>query len=115
MSFKEPGFADRQKAAQDARRNILDKFRSKPGPDDPEIVKKRAEREAAAARREQVRQEREAAKAEQKLREEEAAAAEAVRLAREAEEAAEKAAAMEADQKARRDARYAARKSRGRK
>jgi hypothetical protein len=83
-SFKEPGFADRQKAAQEARRNILDKFRAKPGPDDPESVKRREEREAAAARREQARQEREVAKAEQKRRDEEAALADAARIAREA-------------------------------
>lgn len=113
--FKEPGFADRQKAAQDARRNILDKFRAQPKPDDPEVVKRRAEREAVAARREQTRLEREAAKAEQKRLEEEAKAAEAARLAREAEETAALQAAQEAEQKAKRDARYAARKARGKK
>ena len=70
--FKEPGFADRQKAAQQARQGILQKFKAQPGPDDPEVVKRRQEREAAAARREQQRLEREAAKAEQKRLEEEA-------------------------------------------
>lgn len=113
--FKEPGFADRQKAAQQARKSIAEKFRTQPGPDDPEVVKRRQEREAIAARREQARLEREAAKAEQKRLEEEAKAAEAARLAREAEEAAERQAALEAEQKAKRDARYAARKSRGKK
>ena len=42
--FKEPGFADRQKAAQEARNNILNKFRSQPGPDDPAV--RRARRSA---------------------------------------------------------------------
>ncbi|HEU0149729.1 MAG TPA: DUF6481 family protein [Bradyrhizobium sp.] len=111
--FKQPSFADRQKAAQQARENLAEKFRAKPGPDDPEVVRKRAEREAIAARREQTRLEREVAKAEEKRRQEEAAAAEAERLAREAEEAAARLVEDEADQKAKRDARYAARKARG--
>jgi len=111
--FKQPSFADRQKAAQQARENLAEKFRAKPGPDDPEVVRKRAEREAIAARREQARLEREVAKAEEKRRQEEAAAAEAERLAREAEEAAARLVEDEADQKAKRDARYAARKARG--
>jgi len=38
--FKEPSFADRQKAAQQARQNILNKFRAKPGLDDPEVMKR---------------------------------------------------------------------------
>ena len=36
--FKEPNFADRQKAAFEARQNILNKFRAQPGPDDPVVV-----------------------------------------------------------------------------
>jgi Family of unknown function (DUF6481) len=113
--FKEPGFADRQKAAAQAKQNLLNKFRAQPGPDDPEMAKRRAEREAAAANREQARLTREAAKAEAKRREEEAKAAEAARIAREKEEEAARQAAIEADQKAKRDARYAARKDRGKK
>jgi Family of unknown function (DUF6481) len=108
--FKEPDFADRQKAAREARQNLLNKFRTQPGPDDPEVIKRRAEREAIAVKREQARQAREAALAEQKLREEEAAAAEAARIAREKEETAARLAALEVEQKAKRDARYAARK-----
>ena len=113
--FKEPGFADRQKAALQAKRNLLDKFRAQPGPDDPEVQKRRAEREAIAARREATRLAREAEFAEQRRREEEAAAAEATRIAREKEEEATRLAALEAEQKAKRDARYAARKERGKK
>ena len=113
--FKEPGFADRQKAAQQAKKDLLNKFRAQPGQDDPEVAKRRAEREAVAARREQARLERETAKAEQKRREQEAAASEAARLLREQEETATRLAAMELEQKAKRDARYAARKARGKK
>jgi Family of unknown function (DUF6481) len=113
--FKEPGFTDRQKAALQAKKKLLDKFRSQPGPEDPEVLKRRTEREAIAANREKARLSREAERVEQKRREEEAAAAEATRIAREKEEAAERQAAMEAEQKAKRDARYAARKERGKK
>jgi hypothetical protein len=113
--FKEVNFADRQKAAQQAKQNLLNKFRAQPGPDDPEVAKRRAEREAIAANRERVKQEREAAKAEEKRREEEAVAAKAARIAREKEEEAQRLAALEAEQKAKRDARYAARKDRGKK
>ena len=82
--FREPGFTDRQKAAQQAKRDLLNKFRAQPGHDDPDVAKRRAEREAIAANREK-------------------------------EEEAERLAALEADQKAKRDARYAARKDRGKK
>ena len=113
--FKEPGFADRQKAAAQAKQNLLNKFRAQPGHDDPDVAKRRAEREAAAANREKAKVAREAEKAEAKRREEEAKAAEAARIAREQEEEAARQAALEADQKAKRDARYAARKDRGKK
>jgi len=113
--FKEPGFTDRQKAAQEAKKSLLNKFRSQPGPDDPEVAKRRAEREAIAASRAKARIEREAAEAERKRLAEEAAAAEAARLAREREEEEGRLAELEAEQKAKRDARYAARKNRGKR
>ena len=77
--FKEPSFADRQKAAQEARQNILDKFRSQPGPDDPAVKQRQAEREAVAVDRAKAKVVREAAKAEQKRRDQESAAAVNVR------------------------------------
>jgi hypothetical protein len=49
--FKEPSFADRQKAAQQARQSMLNKFRSQPGLDDPAVKQRQAEREAHAAER----------------------------------------------------------------
>jgi len=113
--FKQPDFADRQKAAKQAKQDLLSKFRARPGPDDPEVAKRRAEREAIAANRERIRQEKEAAKAEEVRRATEAAAAEAARIAREKEDEGARLAALEAEQKAKRDARYAARKARGKK
>ena len=110
--FKEPSFADRQKAAQEARQNILNKFRSQPGLDDPAVMQRQAEREAKAAEQAKAKLAREAAKAEKKLREAEAAEQAAAQLAREKEEAAAREVALEAERKAARDARYAARKKR---
>jgi hypothetical protein len=110
MSFKEPSFADRQKAALQAKQNILNKFKAAPGPDDPEVKRRAAEREAQAALRAKAKEVREAAKAEQKVREVAAAAEAAALLAREKEDEAARQAALEAEQKAKRDARYAARK-----
>ena len=106
--FKEPSFADRQKAAQEARKNILNKFRAQPGVDDPAVLQRQAERQAQAAERAKAKLARDAAKAEQKVREAEAAA----QLARDKEEAMAREAALEAEKKAARDARYAARKKR---
>jgi hypothetical protein len=113
--FREPGFTDRQKAAQEAKKDLLNKFRAQPQHDDPEVAKRRAEREAIAANREKARLVREAEKAEAKRRDEEAAVEEAARLAREKEEEEARTAAAEVEQKAKRDARYAARKDRGKK
>jgi Family of unknown function (DUF6481) len=110
--FKEPSFADRQKAALEARKSILNKFRAQPGPDDPGVKQRQAEREALAASRAQAKAAREAEKAEAKRLEEEAAAEAAAKLAREQEEAVAREAALEAERKAARDARYAARKKR---
>ena len=114
-NFKEPGFADRQKAAAQAKQDLLNKFRAQPGHDDPDVAKRRAEREAIASNREKAKIARSAEKAESKRRQDEAKAAEAARMARAREEEAERQAAIEVEQKAKRDARYAARKDRGKK
>ena len=108
--FKEPGFLERQKAAQEARQKILSKFRGQPGPDDPAVKARQAEREAQSARRAKASVARDAAKADRKRLEAEAEAANAARLLREKQEAAARQTALEAEQKAARDARYAARK-----
>jgi hypothetical protein len=107
MVFKLPDFADRAKAAAEARKAKLDKFKSAPPPDEEAL--------AARARAAQKRLEREELR--KKERAEKARLAEEARKAKEAEAAikAEQARLEEiaraAAQKAARDARYAARKA----
>lgn len=116
--FKDPEFGERRTAADEARQKALEKFRARPGPDDPDYRERQAARQAGAAARE-------ARDAERKVsRKADAEAAEAVLQAdREAKDSARAAAAQEdadradalaAEQKAARDARYAARKARKR-
>ncbi|HOV58981.1 MAG TPA: DUF6481 family protein, partial [Rhodanobacteraceae bacterium] len=133
-SFNGSRFQDRQSAAAEARKALIAKFQSRPGPDDPAVQARAAERQSML----EARKIREAERAERKAKEEAERAAqrareEAQRLAREAEEArvreeerlrleAEEArkreedaqlkAMIEAEKKAERDARYAARKAR---
>lgn len=106
--YKEPGVQDRIGAAAKARAKALEMLKSKP-PIDPAVQAERlaraAEREAAeAAKREAAKAAREAKAAEK------AAQREAARLAEIA--AAPRAPKTEAELKAARDARYAARKAR---
>ena len=108
-------FVFNSKAALQARQNLLNKFRTQPGADDPTVKARAEERAAIAERRAKAKEAREIEKAERQRREEEEAAAEAARIAREKEEETERLAALEAEQKAKRDARYAARKERGKK
>ena len=78
--YKEPGFADRQKAAQQAKKDFS-RTNSALSPD-PTIRSRQAARRARggiAAARAKLKTEREAAEAERKRREEEAAVAEADR------------------------------------
>lgn len=103
MSFKNPSFQDRNEAAAQAKQKALDRLRAKP-PVDPQVL---ADRLAAREKREAAEAEKRAAKK---------AAAEAAKAAKAAEAAAREAAApkplTEAEKKAARDARYAARKNR---
>ena len=109
---------ERRKTAAEAKLRLLKKFRAAPKPDDPEMLAKRAERVAIAAAREARHAERERVKQEkadrQKVEAAERKAAEAA--AREAglEKQAESLVASEAERKAERDRRYAARKARKR-
>ncbi len=117
--FKDPTFNDRAAAAAKAKQAALEKFKARPKPDEATLAARRAAEEAKAAREAERRAQRAAEKeaAEQaKL----AAIAAKEAAAREAEEAkareeSEKMARqieLLAQQKAARDARYAARKSR---
>lgn len=118
MKYKDPGFADRLSAAAEAKRAILTKFRAAPGPDDPQLAARLAERERVAAAREARHAARAAERAERKALEAEQAAqaaqAKAEKDAHDAAERAEREAALKIEQKAARDARYAARKKRNR-
>ncbi len=98
MSFKNPTYQDRVGQAADARQKALEQLRQKP-PRDEKVV---AERIAAAEKRETVKAEKAAAKK----------AADAAAAVTKAAEAAANAPATEAEKKAARDARYAARKKR---
>ena len=120
MGFKVPTFQDRTASAAAAKQKALEKLRAKPQPTEEELAAKReaaAKKDAAAAEaraaklaeRERQKAEIAAAKA--------AAAAEAAAIA-EAEALAKAprtfALPTEAERKAARDARYAARKARNR-
>lgn len=111
-SFKNPGFADRLGAAANAKKALLEKFREQPGADDPAVAERQAARQAAAIAREARAAERKAAREAQKAAEIAEQAAREANEAREAAERAEREVALEAERKAARDARYAARKAR---
>jgi hypothetical protein len=103
MKFNDP-FQERVARAAEAKQKALDRLKAKP-PVDP----------AVAAERQQARLAKEAKQREQRAAKEEAKRQEAADKAAAALAAAEKAAAerpSEADLKAARDARYAARKNR---
>jgi hypothetical protein len=107
--YREPGFQDRTAAAKEARQKALEQLREKPPIDEAEQAERLANRlakEAAAReRREAILREREAEKAAKREKAEQAAAA----LAKANPEPV---VLTEAERKAARDARYAARKAR---
>jgi hypothetical protein len=103
--FKD-SFQDRVGQAADAKRKALEKLKAKP-PVDPAVAEARAE---AARQREAKAEEKRTAKAERVKAAEEARAAESTKNAEEAAPARQP--LSEAEKKAARDARYAARKSR---
>jgi len=123
--FKDHNVTERLATANSAKQKLLERFKAQPGDDDPAVIERRAKRLAISQAREARIAEREAAKiakqereaAEKKAREEEEARlaieqAEQEAIERRAE--ADRAVALLAEQKAARDARYAARKSRRR-
>ena len=122
MAFKDPSHQDRIRAAQEAKKAALEKFRVKASPDNPETIARQKERQAVLAAREERRLAREALAAEkaaQEGRERELAAIrlkeELDRKDRERAEEEERERLLEAEKKAERDARYAARKARKKK
>ncbi|TPK89651.1 hypothetical protein FJ934_12270 [Mesorhizobium sp. B2-4-12] len=128
--YREKDIFERRNAANEAKKALLERFKSKPAADDPAVLARQAERKAILAAREireaekaRLKQEklareaaekaeREAAAETARIAAEEAAAAEAkIREAEETERIA-RLLADEAERKAKRDARYAARKAR---
>ena len=125
-------FNDRLAAQADARKAALEKFRARPAPDDPAVLERIAAQKAVAEAREKRAAERKAEREAEKARlaaEEAARKAEAEARAREEAEREKgeaerianldadkkaRALALAAEQKAKRDARYAARKARNR-
>ena len=107
---KDNSFAERRKSSIAARMHLLEKFKAAPKPDDPGMLAKRAEREAIAAARDRRRGERE------RLKQERLQIEKAEADAREAslKELAERVVSDEAERKAKRDRKYAARKARQR-
>jgi hypothetical protein len=102
---KHMDFNERRKAAATAKQALLERFRAAPGPDDPSVAQRTAERRAAKeAEARRLAAEEAARIAEQKARDAEAAALLAKKAAEER--------ALEVQRKAARDQRYAARKAR---
>jgi membrane protein involved in colicin uptake len=118
--FRDKGFNDRLSTAESARKAMQQRFQAKAGADDPAAAERRAARQAVSVAREARLAEREAAKlaeevretAEREARETAERELRLVQEAREVQEKAERQTALEAEQKAARDARYAARKAR---
>lgn len=127
--FKGTDFAERRKAAAEAAAAKLEKFKAKPAADDPAVLAREAERKAVAEARVLREAEKARVRAEKLAQEtadkaaravEQAARREADAAAKLADEAAAKSKQHEmaarvmvdeADRKAKRDARYAARKA----
>lgn len=115
-SFKEKSFGERMNTAAEARKATLARILARSGADHPDVIAQKAKRDAIIAARELRLAERNAARlaaeehrlaeAEQRTERERIEAAD--RIAQEAVRAA----ALAAEQKAARDARYAARKAR---
>ena len=108
MGFKDPKFNDRTSTAADAKKQLLEKFKAKTAEIDSTFEQRQVEAKAKREAKEVRTAEREAAKAA-----EDAKRAEEAARAKRAEADAEVAKLLE--QKAERDARYAARKDRQKK
>jgi hypothetical protein len=124
--YKGADLNDRMSAAANAKKALLEKFKAKPGADDPTVIARQEARRAILEAREQRQAERELARQAELVRQ---AELEVIRLAEEAERERERQAQiaeearleaqrvqaekeLEVQRKAARDARYAARKAR---
>jgi Family of unknown function (DUF6481) len=114
--YKDDDLDERLRKAASAKLAILEKFRARPGADDPGEIQRRASRQEIAEARDLRTATRNASRAAEdarKLAESSAreAAEQAQRIAQKQQDAA-KGELQRAKQKAKRDARYAARKQR---
>ena len=109
-----PNFGDRLKAAAKAKQALLEKARAKAPANDPKFAERQAARREVSIAREARASERKAAELAAKIREAEEQAAEQEAREAEAAEQAAREIVLEAERKAARDARYAARKARQR-
>ena len=120
-TYKNDDFNNRLTSAANAKNALLERFRARPGPDDPAVIARRAAQAEIEAAREVRMAERKAAReaeairlaAEQAALAEEQKAKDVELLAKKAADAA-RAAERAAEAKAARDARYAARRARKR-
>ena len=114
-AFKDKGFSDRLGNAADSKKAMLEKFKARPA-DDPELRARQLARAEEKAANDLARAERAAERKadEERLRaeREQQKAAESERLEAERLAKIEADKAAELDAKAKRDARYAARKAR---
>jgi len=114
--YKQQGFGERLQSAASAKKAMLDRFKARPAVDDPAATERRAERQAvseARAARQAERQAAEQARAESEAADREAKAiADTARAEQDEAERTEREANLAIEQKAARDARYAARKAR---
>ena len=120
-NFKEPSLTERQAAAAAAKKLSLESYRANTAADNPAVVKHQVARQAVHAARAARAAERHAEKlvrdaevAEQAAREKQSQEDAAIEAERIVAEQAVRNIAVEAERKAARDARYAARKARKR-
>ncbi len=111
-TFTDKNLNERLQTAAQAKQALLKKFKERPGPDDPVVKARQAERQAIAAAREERAREREAIKAREEQERAELKKQEEVEQAAARERELQEFIALEAEQKAIRDAKYAARKKR---
>lgn len=109
-SYKDPGFQERTALAQQAKQKALDQLRARPAVDEAVLAERSAARRAREEAEAAVRQAKQAAREQAKADKQALADARALEAAAAVEVAATRAVVSEAEKKAARDARYAARK-----
>ena len=116
-SFNKPDFVERRDAAAHAKKAALEKFHKSAA--DPAFAERQTARIASAHTRRAAKKVREIEKAEEKVREtkraQQAERDAAIRAEQAAAESANREVILQAERKAGRDARYAARKSRSKR